>query len=208
MIKALDGGYIIPILKILKLYIEQNLKDKVIIQQKKFSQKKTSENSKRLEDESWDKALKKVKDLTHKIKSPPETEPQPRSEGKESAKKSNGSKTTIEKEEGHSETRFTHLAENLDRRIVRAQVVSCLFPNYQRVPMEANEISKDIVRAFEKENTELKKKFMDEPTVKQKQEEVVELTEKKSEEKLTYISNVEDWLNWKPPTISSVNDPS
>ncbi|MBW0510713.1 hypothetical protein O181_050428 [Austropuccinia psidii MF-1] len=34
MVQALDGGYIIPILDILKLYIEQDLEAKVLIQQK------------------------------------------------------------------------------------------------------------------------------------------------------------------------------
>ncbi|MBW0495507.1 hypothetical protein O181_035222 [Austropuccinia psidii MF-1] len=73
------------------------------------------------------------------------------------------------KEEGHSATRFTHLAEDLDKRIVRPQEASYLFPNYQRVPMEGNKSAKDIVRAFAKEQAELNKKFMEKPVVKQKQ---------------------------------------
>ncbi|MBW0467867.1 hypothetical protein O181_007582 [Austropuccinia psidii MF-1] len=85
------------------------------------------------------------------------------------------------KEEGHSETRFTHLTEYLDRGIVRTQGASDLFPNYQRVPMEGNESVKNIVRAFEKEQAELNKKLMDKPVVKQKQEEEIKPTEKKSE---------------------------
>ncbi|MBW0573980.1 hypothetical protein O181_113695 [Austropuccinia psidii MF-1] len=111
------------------------------------------------------------------------------------------------KEEGHSETRCTHLAEYLDRRIVRTQGASYLFPNYQRVPMEGNESAKNIVRAFAKEQSELNKKFMEKPTVKQKQEEDVKPTEKKSEDKSTSIAHVEYWSNWKPPTISSANYP-
>ncbi|MBW0584575.1 hypothetical protein O181_124290 [Austropuccinia psidii MF-1] len=65
------------------------------------------------------------------------------------------------KEEGHSATRCTHLAEDLDKRIVRTQGASYLFPNYQRVPIEGNESVKDIVRAFAKEQEELNKKFME-----------------------------------------------
>ncbi|MBW0533994.1 hypothetical protein O181_073709 [Austropuccinia psidii MF-1] len=111
------------------------------------------------------------------------------------------------KEEGHSATRCTHLAEDLDKRIVRTQGASYLFPNYQRVPMEGNESVKEIVRAFAKEQPELNKKFMEKPTVKPKPEEDIKPTEKKPEDKSTSIAHVEVWSNWKPPTISSANDP-
>ncbi|MBW0550636.1 hypothetical protein O181_090351 [Austropuccinia psidii MF-1] len=73
--------------------------------------------------------------------------------------------------------------------------------------MEGNESAKDIVRAFAKEQAELNKKFMEKPIVKEKPEEEVKPTEKKSEDKSTSIAHVEDWSNWKPPTISSSNDP-
>ncbi|MBW0515716.1 hypothetical protein O181_055431 [Austropuccinia psidii MF-1] len=73
--------------------------------------------------------------------------------------------------------------------------------------MEGNESAKDIFRAFEKEQEEINKKFMEKPTVKSKPEEEVKATEKKSEDKLTSIAHVEYWSNWKPPTISSANDP-
>ncbi|MBW0533453.1 hypothetical protein O181_073168 [Austropuccinia psidii MF-1] len=70
------------------------------------------------------------------------------------------------KEEGHSETRCTHLSEDLDRRIIRTQGSSYLFPYYQKVPTEGNESANNIVRAFEKEQAELKKKHMEKPTFK------------------------------------------
>ncbi|MBW0587581.1 hypothetical protein O181_127296 [Austropuccinia psidii MF-1] len=73
--------------------------------------------------------------------------------------------------------------------------------------MEGNESAKNIVRAFAKEQAELNKKFMEKPIVKEKPEEEVKPTEKKSEDKSTSIAHVEDWSNWKPPTISSANDP-
>ncbi|MBW0534467.1 hypothetical protein O181_074182 [Austropuccinia psidii MF-1] len=203
MAQALDGGYIIPRLDILKLYIEQYLEAKVLIQQNEFSKPKPAEKKTRFEHKSWDEVLKQVKELTQKIKNPPQPEPQPRNEGKESVKEVlNQLKTLSEapyrprnplppfsssyqpyipaqmaprpplkcaycKEEGHSATRCTHLAEDLDRRIVRTQGASYLFPNYQRVPMEGNESAKNKVRAFEKEQAELNKKFMDKPVVKQ-----------------------------------------
>ncbi|MBW0532584.1 hypothetical protein O181_072299, partial [Austropuccinia psidii MF-1] len=111
------------------------------------------------------------------------------------------------KEEGHSATRCTHVAKDLDIRIVRTQGASYLFPSYHRIPMEGNESAKNIVRAFAKEQAKINEKFMEKPVVKQKQEEAVKTTEKKSEEKSTSIAHVEDWSNWKPPTISSANDP-
>ncbi|MBW0509655.1 hypothetical protein O181_049370 [Austropuccinia psidii MF-1] len=73
--------------------------------------------------------------------------------------------------------------------------------------MEGNESAKNIVRDFAKEQAELNKKIMDKPVVKPKPEEEVKPTEEKSEEKLTSITHVEDWSNWKLPTISSANDP-
>ncbi|MBW0543402.1 hypothetical protein O181_083117 [Austropuccinia psidii MF-1] len=48
---------------------------------------------------------------------------------------------------------------------------------------------------------------MDTATVKPKPEEEVKPTENKSEDKSTSIAHVEDWSNWKPPTISSAADP-
>ncbi|MBW0515913.1 hypothetical protein O181_055628 [Austropuccinia psidii MF-1] len=80
------------------------------------------------------------------------------------------------KEEGHSATRCTHLVEDLDRRIVRTQGASCLFPNYQRVPMEGNESAKDIVRDFGKEQAEINKKLMEKTTFKSKPKEEVKPT--------------------------------
>ncbi|MBW0567079.1 hypothetical protein O181_106794 [Austropuccinia psidii MF-1] len=109
--------------------------------------------------------------------------------------------------EGHSETRLTHLAEDLDRNIFRTEGAAYPFPNYQRVPMEGNESAKNIVRAFSKEQAELNKKFMENFTVKPKPEEEVKPIEKKSEDKSTLIAHVKYWSNWKRPTISSSNDP-
>ncbi|MBW0572630.1 hypothetical protein O181_112345 [Austropuccinia psidii MF-1] len=73
--------------------------------------------------------------------------------------------------------------------------------------MEGNESVKDIVRAFAKELSELNKKFMDKTTLKTKPEEEVKPTEKKSQDRSTSIAHVEYCSNWRPPTISSGNDP-
>ncbi|MBW0494286.1 hypothetical protein O181_034001 [Austropuccinia psidii MF-1] len=109
--------------------------------------------------------------------------------------------------EGHAATRLTHLAEDLDRNIFRTEGAAYPFPSYQRVPMEQNESAKNIVRAFSKEQAELNKKFIEKFTVKPKPEEEVQPTQNKSEDKSTLIAHVEYWSNWKPPTISSSNDP-
>ncbi|MBW0555996.1 hypothetical protein O181_095711 [Austropuccinia psidii MF-1] len=85
MVQALDEGYIIPRVDILKSYIEQDLEAKVLIQQKEVSKQKTPEK-KRLEDESWEEVLKQVKELTQKIKNLRQAQPQQRNEGKESVK--------------------------------------------------------------------------------------------------------------------------
>ncbi|MBW0461888.1 hypothetical protein O181_001603 [Austropuccinia psidii MF-1] len=83
------------------------------------------------------------------------------------------------KKKGHSSTRCTHLGEDLDRRIVRTQAASSLFPNYQIVPMEGNQSAKNIVRNFSKEKADLNKIFMEKPTLKPEPEEEVKTTEKK-----------------------------
>ncbi|MBW0577090.1 hypothetical protein O181_116805 [Austropuccinia psidii MF-1] len=70
MVQALDGGYIITRLEILKLYIKQDLEAKVSIQQKQFSQPKSQEKKARFEEEIWEEVLKQIKDLTKKIKNP------------------------------------------------------------------------------------------------------------------------------------------
>ncbi|MBW0470897.1 hypothetical protein O181_010612 [Austropuccinia psidii MF-1] len=70
MVQALDGGYIIPRLEILRLYIEHNLEAKFLIQRKEFSQEKSQEKKARFEEGRWEEVLKKMKDLTPKIQNP------------------------------------------------------------------------------------------------------------------------------------------
>ncbi|MBW0536668.1 hypothetical protein O181_076383 [Austropuccinia psidii MF-1] len=57
MVQALDGGYIIPRLEILKLHIEQDLEAKVLIQQKESSQPRSQEKKASFEEESWEEVL-------------------------------------------------------------------------------------------------------------------------------------------------------
>ncbi|MBW0469848.1 hypothetical protein O181_009563 [Austropuccinia psidii MF-1] len=94
------------------------------------------------------------------------------------------------KEGGHSETRCTHFAEDLDRRTVRTQGKSYLFPNYHREPVEGNESAKDIVRDFSKEQAALNRKLMEIPSIKPNTEEEVIFTEKRLEDRSTSIANV------------------
>ncbi|MBW0464185.1 hypothetical protein O181_003900 [Austropuccinia psidii MF-1] len=117
MVQALDGGYIIPILYILKLYIEKDLEAKVLIQQKEFSKPKPPEKKTRFEDESWEEVLKQVKELTQKITNPPQPEPQPRNEGRESVKKALNQLKTL-----------SEAVNPLRRRFKPHQIVFLLFP--------------------------------------------------------------------------------
>ncbi|MBW0478799.1 hypothetical protein O181_018514 [Austropuccinia psidii MF-1] len=86
IVKALDGGCIIPRLQILKLYIEQDLEAKVIIQQKEFSQEKSKEKKARFDDESWEEVLTQIKDLPQRIENPQPQEDQSKDTGNESVK--------------------------------------------------------------------------------------------------------------------------
>ncbi|MBW0585303.1 hypothetical protein O181_125018 [Austropuccinia psidii MF-1] len=206
---------------------------KEMIKDRAMVQALDGEKKTRFEDESWDEVLKQVKELTQKIVNQPRRN---RNNNQEKRFPQNNQpyrprnplppfsssyqpyipaqmaprpplKCAYCKEESHSATRCTHLAEDLDRIIVRTQGQSYLFPNYPRVLMEVNESVKDIIRAFEKEQAELNKKFMEKPTVKPKPEEEIKPTEKKTEDKSTSIAHVEYWSNWEPPTISPANDP-
>ncbi|MBW0525744.1 hypothetical protein O181_065459 [Austropuccinia psidii MF-1] len=243
MVQALYGGYIIPRLDILKLYIEQDLEGKVLIQQKELYKPKPPQRKTTFADESYHKprneGKESVKQLLNQLKTLPEGANPPRRNCNNNQEKrfpQNNQpyrprnplppfsssyqpyipaqmaprpplKCAYCKEKSHSETRCTHLAKDLDKRIFRTQRESYLVTNYQQVPMEGNESAKDIVRAFAKEQAALKKKFMEKPVVKQKQEEEVKPTEKRSEAKSTSIAHVEDWSNRKPPTISSATTP-
>ncbi|MBW0568354.1 hypothetical protein O181_108069 [Austropuccinia psidii MF-1] len=86
MVQAFDGGYIIPRLEILRLYIEQDLEAKVLIQQKGFSQPKSQEKKARFEEEIWEEVLKQMKDLTQKIQNPQLQGNQSKDTGKKSVK--------------------------------------------------------------------------------------------------------------------------
>ncbi|MBW0500444.1 hypothetical protein O181_040159 [Austropuccinia psidii MF-1] len=216
LFQALDGGYIIPILDILKLYIEQDLEAKPRNEGKE-SVKELSNKLKNVSEafnpprRNWNNNQEERFPQNNQPYRPKNPLPpfsssyQPYIPAQMDPKPP--SKCAYCKEKGHSETRCTQLAEDLDRRIVRTQGASYLFPNYQRVPMEGNESGKNIVRAFAKEQEELNRKFLEKPTFKPKPEEEVKPTEKKSEVKSTSIANFEDVSNWKPPTISSANDP-
>ncbi|MBW0572807.1 hypothetical protein O181_112522 [Austropuccinia psidii MF-1] len=85
LVQAFHGGYIIPRLEILKLYIEQDLEAKVLIQQKEFSQPTSQEKKARFEEESWEEVLKKMKDLTKTFKNTQPQENQSKDTGNESA---------------------------------------------------------------------------------------------------------------------------
>ncbi|MBW0556665.1 hypothetical protein O181_096380 [Austropuccinia psidii MF-1] len=86
MVQALDGVYIIPRLEILKLYNEQDLEAKVLIQQNEFSQPKSQEKKARFEEESWEEVSKQMKDFTQKIQNPQPQGHQLQDTGKESVK--------------------------------------------------------------------------------------------------------------------------
>ncbi|MBW0530797.1 hypothetical protein O181_070512 [Austropuccinia psidii MF-1] len=87
MVQALDGGYIITRLEILKLYIEQDLEAKILIQQKRFSKEKSQKKKARFKKESWEEVLKKMKDLTQKIQNSQPQVHKSKDTGKESVKK-------------------------------------------------------------------------------------------------------------------------
>ncbi|MBW0584186.1 hypothetical protein O181_123901 [Austropuccinia psidii MF-1] len=79
MVQARDGGYIIPKLKALKEYIEQDLKAKVLIQGKQFSKQEFNIKPKdkaRFEEDTLEEVLQQVKELSKQIHTPSKAQPQ------------------------------------------------------------------------------------------------------------------------------------
>ncbi|MBW0503787.1 hypothetical protein O181_043502 [Austropuccinia psidii MF-1] len=86
IVQALDGGYILPRLEILRLSIVQDSEAKVFIQKKEFSQEKSQGRKARFEEEPWEELLRKMKDLTQKLKNSLPQEFQTKDTRKESVK--------------------------------------------------------------------------------------------------------------------------
>ncbi|MBW0569721.1 hypothetical protein O181_109436 [Austropuccinia psidii MF-1] len=105
-------------------------------------------------------------------------------------------------ENGHSLTRCSYLAEDMEKRIVSRQGLNFLYPNFQRVPSEGTKSPKDLVREFDKEQKEISNRIIEKekPLSRPEDQKIVEL---KKEEKEVSIAQVEDWGNWEPPIVSS-----
>ncbi|MBW0583086.1 hypothetical protein O181_122801 [Austropuccinia psidii MF-1] len=111
-------------------------------------------------------------------------------------------------ENTHTLERCSHFNEDMEKRIVRKQGNSFLFPNFQRIPYESSVCPRELVREFAKEQAELTKKLMEKSATASKPKiEEPNIIELKKEEAKAAIAKVEDWGNWQPPIISSVNDP-
>ncbi|MBW0588957.1 hypothetical protein O181_128672 [Austropuccinia psidii MF-1] len=97
-------------------------------------------------------------------------------------------------ENGHSLTRCSYLAEDMEKRIVSRQGLNFLYPNFQRVPSEGTKSPKYLVMESDKEQKEISNKIMEKekPSSRPEDEKIVEL---KKEEKEVSIAQVEDWGN-------------
>ncbi|MBW0579271.1 hypothetical protein O181_118986 [Austropuccinia psidii MF-1] len=78
MVQARDGAYILPEMDILRNSIEAELEAEVVVLKVKSQLSKSDEikskKKKTFEDESWEWVIKKMKDITKKIKNPPAQE--------------------------------------------------------------------------------------------------------------------------------------
>ncbi|MBW0526407.1 hypothetical protein O181_066122 [Austropuccinia psidii MF-1] len=96
-------------------------------------------------------------------------------------------------EEGHSVVRCTELVENKNKKWVITQDFNYLYPNWERVPNDGKFPPKYLVREFQKEHEELKRKLEE----KNKEE------EQKKKEKSTAFISMDNWGDWEPPCIST-----
>ncbi|MBW0560789.1 hypothetical protein O181_100504 [Austropuccinia psidii MF-1] len=105
-------------------------------------------------------------------------------------------------ENGHSLKRCSYLAEDMEKRIVSRQGLNFLYPNFQRVPSEGTKSPKDLVREFDKEQKEISNKLIEKERSLSRPEDK-KIGELKKEEKEVSISQVEEWGNREPQTVSS-----
>ncbi|MBW0497147.1 hypothetical protein O181_036862 [Austropuccinia psidii MF-1] len=80
--------------------------------------------------------------------------------------------------DGHTVSRCNNLTEDIEKCIVCKTGCSFYFPNFQRVPIEGEMITRDLVRQFAAEQEVLTKKFLEE-----KDKQVPKDKEQKKEEK-------------------------
>ncbi|MBW0576849.1 hypothetical protein O181_116564 [Austropuccinia psidii MF-1] len=220
MVRAEDGGYLIPPMKIWKKYIEQELDARIlvnkrlspprIVDQKKSNNKERRVHIKEVAFPGIQEALKKMKELTKALKeqkeavkdeAPVENEyfkqfldqsnyltnvatPQkkivnnPQSNNQGFRPKDNVSpppnrsvpfvpahklpKLTVKcyycSEEGHSTGRCNELIEDQNTKWVIRQGFNYLYPNWERVPNDGEFSPKYLVREFQIEKEEIKRK--------------------------------------------------
>ncbi|MBW0570605.1 hypothetical protein O181_110320 [Austropuccinia psidii MF-1] len=222
MVRAEDGGYLIPPMRILKKYIEQELEARILVTKRLSSpriktvknESITKENNVKFKEELFpgmQEALKKMKELTKSLKEqqvvvnkevPREKEvskqfmeqldelskiakpqkiayanPQAENSGfrpKENlppassryvpyAPAQNAPKQFVRcyycSEEGHSTRRFNELIEDQNKKWVIRQGFNYLYPNWARISTDGELSPKQLVREFQKEQEELKKKL-------------------------------------------------
>ncbi|MBW0541707.1 hypothetical protein O181_081422 [Austropuccinia psidii MF-1] len=233
MIQARDGGYIVPEMKVLKSYIEQEL-ETVIISRDRVEDTsshyesnqphidKTKAKKVQFEDDTMENALNQLKELNNKIKEQQRPRIQDQEEKKEIKDFIKQIKELTEAvlpqnktgqcyyclEEGYSVNRCNYLFDDQNKKWVSRQGGGFLFPNWQRVPTDGKTSPKRLVEEFAKEKEEVKKKMKEdeakESLPKPKEMSIIQLRKDNS---ATAIAKAESWGNWKPPTISSANAP-
>ncbi|MBW0504493.1 hypothetical protein O181_044208 [Austropuccinia psidii MF-1] len=111
-------------------------------------------------------------------------------------------------EEGHSVDRCNYLFEDQNKKWVRIQGGGFVFPKWKRVPTDGKITPIKLVEDFAKEKKELTKKMKKdeakEALPKPNQMNIIKL---KKDDSATAIAKFEHWRIWKPPAISSVNEP-
>ncbi|MBW0521942.1 hypothetical protein O181_061657 [Austropuccinia psidii MF-1] len=92
-------------------------------------------------------------------------------------------------EEGHSVGRCTELVEDQNKKWFIRKVFNYLYPNWERVPNDGKFPPKYLVREFQKEKEELKRKL----------EELTKEEEKNKKEKSTSFISMDNWGDIEPP---------
>ncbi|MBW0561017.1 hypothetical protein O181_100732 [Austropuccinia psidii MF-1] len=244
ILRAEYGGYLIPPMKILKKYIEQELEARILVTKRFLSSRDTernfteNKNKVHFKEEAFpgmNEAFNKIKEMTeylkeHKLENRKQeqvenenfkkfmtqlrelkslSKPQM---GGDTNNQLNNQQFTLRNDLPEFSQRHVPYSPAQNRqkpyKLVSRLGGGVLFPICQRVPTDGKISLKKLVEEFSKEQEELKKKRKKEESKEElPQPNPMNMKQLKNGDSPTAIAKVKNWGIWKPPTISSANDP-
>ncbi|MBW0563426.1 hypothetical protein O181_103141 [Austropuccinia psidii MF-1] len=233
IVRAEDGGYIIPPMRVLKKYIEQELEARILVTKRLYSPHRkergdyvVKERKVKFKDESFpgmQEALKNMKEFTKSLK-----------EQKEPFKKEISKEMDDIKHFIDQLSEFTSLATPQKRNPIHFQTSNQeLNPKANQIPASSSHFPyipaqqgprpqykctyclkdghtvsrcNDLTEDIEKRIV-CKTEVLTKKFLEEKDKKVPKAEEQKKEEKSTAVVSMEDWGEWQPPCISTGIEP-